>query len=92
MNLEERINEEEQKENILKEGKLSEDNKKEGEKVLFPFKKKDSQKISSVIALIVGVLMMISPTTLPIGFYKINTFILGIILAFLGFIYLLDIQ
>jgi len=59
---------------------------------MFPFKKKKSQLVFSVVFLIVGILIMIAPTTWKIGSYNINSFIVGILLAFIGAFYLMDSQ
>jgi len=59
--------------------------------MLFPFKKKQTQKLVSVIGIILGILLMISTKTVTIWTLTINSFITGAIIAFLGFFYLIDI-
>ena len=68
-------------------------NKKQGEKVLFPFKKKDAQRSWSIILIILGLLIMIiKPLSSIIDNIGLNSFITGLIIAFAGFFYFMDIQ
>lgn len=61
--------------------------------VLFPFEKKKSQKLASVISMIIGVLLMISTPIIKLGTrLTISGFVVGAIIAFLGLLYFLDIQ
>jgi hypothetical protein len=61
--------------------------------MLWPFKEKKTQKITSIITLIIGVLIMIaSPTILNIGNYKISSFILGMLITFIGIFYIIESQ
>ncbi|MEK6855454.1 MAG: hypothetical protein AABX73_04495 [Nanoarchaeota archaeon] len=70
-----------------------EDYKKEDEKVLFPFRRKNSQKLGSVIAMIVGVLLMVSTPIIRLSnSFTISGFVSGVIITLLGFIYFLDVQ
>jgi len=61
--------------------------------MLWPFKEKKTQKLVSIVTLIIGILIMIaSPTILNIGNYKISSFILGMLMAFVGIFYIIDSQ
>lgn len=82
---------EEQKE--FKAENLNESNKKEGEKVLFPFRKKRTQRYTSITGLIIGVLLMISSPIFRLGTgLTISGFILGTIVFFISLLYFLDAQ
>jgi len=68
--------------------------KEEGEMTLFPFEKKKTQKSFSVIAIIIGIFLMVSSPTgmvFNIG-VTVSGFILGLLIAFTGFFYLMDVQ
>jgi len=58
---------------------------------LFPFKNNGTQKVISAIVIIIGILLIISPTTVNIWVFNINTFIVGVIVTFFGGLYLIDI-
>ena len=59
--------------------------------VLFPFKKRETQKLVSVIAIIIGIILMIATTTIKIVI-NISSFVLGAIITLIGFVYFLDVQ
>lgn len=61
--------------------------------MLFPFKKKDTQRAWSIIFIIVGLLIMIIKSlSNVINSIGLNSFITGLIIAFAGFFYFIDIQ
>lgn len=61
--------------------------------MLFPFKKKDTQRVWSVVFIIIGLLIMIiKPLSNLIDSIGLNSFITGLIIAFAGFFYFMDIQ
>ena len=62
--------------------------------VLWPFHKKRIQRLTSVITIIIGIMLMI---TTPAGFklyagITISGFVIGLIIAFVGFLYFMDVQ
>ena len=72
---------------------LNENNKEEGEKVLFPFKKKNTQRGWSIFLIILGLLIMIVKSISEIiNNLGLNSFITGLLMAFAGFFYFMDIQ
>jgi len=82
-----------EKQKEFKAKNLNGDSKKEFEKVLFPFKKKDSQRLWSIVFIIMGLLMMIiKPLSNIIDNIGVNSFITGLIITFAGFFYFMDIQ
>lgn len=78
---------------ILKKENLSYSNKKEDEMVLFPFSKKNTQKLVSIIAMIIGVLLMVSTPIIKLSnSLTLSGFVAGVIIALLGFVYFMDVQ
>ncbi len=72
---------------------ISYSKKKEVKKVLFPFKNKNSQRVWSIIFIIIGLLIMIiKPLSNIIDSIGLNSFITGLIITFAGFFYFMDIQ
>ncbi len=60
---------------------------------MFPFKNKNTQRVWSIVFVIVGVLIMIiKPVSGIVEKIGLNAFITGLILAFVGFFYFMDIQ
>ena len=61
---------------------------------MFPFKKnKNMQRGFSIFFIIFGLLIMIAkPLSNIVNNLGLNSFITGLIIAFLGFFYLMDIQ
>ena len=60
---------------------------------LFPFKYKKNQKMVSIIAIIIGFILMVSTPVFKLNSqFTISGFVLGLIIGFLGFIYLIDSQ
>ena len=61
--------------------------------MLFPFKKRSTQRVWSIVFVIVGLLILIiKPLSSIIDGIGFNSFITGLILAFAGFFYFMDIQ
>lgn len=58
--------------------------------MLLPFKKKKSQKNYGIISTILGIVIMLANPEIPIISDYITTLFLGIIIATLGVIYLLE--
>ena len=54
-----------------------------------PFKTKESQRITSIIAMIVGIMLMVINPAIN---SRISSFVLGAIITLIGFIYFLDVQ
>ena len=82
--------------NDSKEGLNKLDNsfntKKEYDNLLFPFKHRASQKVISIIAMIIGILLMITTPIFRLGTnLTISGFVVGVIVALMGFVYFLDI-
>lgn len=60
---------------------------------MFPFKNKNNQRALSIIFIILGILIMIAkPLFNLIENLGLNAFITGLILAFVGFFYFMDVQ
>ena len=59
---------------------------------LWPFESKKKQKIASVIVILIGIILMIGMPTLKFFNMTISGFVAGLILAFIGLLYLLDVQ
>lgn len=74
--------------------KFKEEKTKENEvrKLLYPFKKKEPERWISIVVIILGFLLMVSSPSLKISSLSINGFIVGVLFAFVGFIYFLDSQ
>ena len=61
--------------------------------MLFPFKNKNYQRAWSVFFIILGILIMIvKPLSNFIENLGLNAFVIGLILAFVGFFYFMDVQ
>ncbi len=61
--------------------------------MLFPFMRKNSQKLGSTIAMIIGVLLMVSTPIIKLSkSFTISGFIVGVIVTLIGFVYFLDVQ
>ena len=61
--------------------------------VLFPFNNNRVQRIWSMIFILTGLLMIIvKPITMMVEAIRLNSFITGVILSFLGFFYLIEAQ
>lgn len=61
--------------------------------MLFPFKKKNTQRGLSIFFIILGFLIMIvKPLSNIIDNLGLNSFITGLLIAFAGFFYFMDIQ
>jgi len=61
--------------------------------IMFPFRNPNTQRVLSIIFIIFGVLIMISkPLSNLIDSIGLNAFVTGLILAFVGFFYFMDIQ
>jgi hypothetical protein len=58
--------------------------------MLWPFKKKEAQKISSIIAIGIGVIWMALFPTINTGEQILNTFVIGAVFAFIGLVYFFD--
>ncbi|MCX6748712.1 MAG: hypothetical protein NT076_03835 [Candidatus Pacearchaeota archaeon] len=87
-----KIEEKFKKRKVLKYDNHTHSNENEGEMVLFPFKRKKNQKLASIIAMIIGVLLMISTPIIKLGMgFTISGFVVGGIITLLGFVYFLDI-
>lgn len=60
---------------------------------MFPFKKKNTQRGFSIIFIILGLLIMIvKPLSEIVSNFGLNSFITGLIIAFMGFFYFMDVQ
>jgi len=82
-----------EEQNNFKAENLNERNRKEGEKVLFPFRRKRTQRYTSIGGVIVGVLLLISSPVFRLGTgTTISGFILGAIVFFVSLLYFLDVQ
>ena len=82
-----------EKQNTFKAENLNWSSKKEGEKLLFPFRRKNSQKLGSIIAMIIGVLLMVSTPIIRLSnSFTLSGFVAGVIIALIGFVYFLDVQ
>ena len=82
-----------EKQEEFKAENLNENNKKESKKVLFPFKNKNTQRGWSIFLIILGLLIMIiKPLSNIVGNFGLNSFITGLLIAFAGFFYFMDIQ
>lgn len=80
------------KEKAFKEKTISR-NEKEGEMTLKPFRRKKNQKLASIIAMVVGgVLMVLTPVFKISESVSISGFVIGVIIALIGFVYFLDVQ
>ena len=61
--------------------------------MLFPFRKERTQRAWSVFFIVLGVLIMIvGPLSRFIQNLGLNAFVIGLILAFVGFFYFMDVQ
>ena len=81
-----------QKAKILKYGNRIHSNKKRV-KTMWPFRNKSTQRGWSIFVIILGLLIMIvKPISNIIDNLKLNPFITGLIIAFVGFFYFMDIQ
>jgi len=81
------------KQKELKVENLNQNNKKECEKVLFPFREKNTQRGWSIFLIILGLLIMIvKPISNIINSLGLNSFITGLLIAFAGFFYFMDLQ
>lgn len=60
--------------------------------VLSPFGKKNSQKLASIIVMIIGVLLLVTAPVIPVGGFNLSGFIIGAIITLIGFVYFLDVQ
>lgn len=61
--------------------------------MLFPFKTKNTQRGVSIFFIILGLLIMIvKPLSEIVNNFGLNSFITGLIIAFAGFFYFMDIQ
>jgi len=61
--------------------------------LLFPFRHRASQKIISILAMIIGILLMITTPIFRLGAnLTISGFVVGAILALIGFVYFLDVK
>ena len=77
----------------FKAEKAIQDIKRESEKVLFPFRRKRTQRYTSIGGVIVGVLLLISSPVFRLGTgTTISGFILGAIVFFVSLLYFLDVQ
>ena len=62
----------------------------EAEKVLFPFKNKNTQRVLSIILIIIGLLIMIvKPLSNRIDSVGLDSYLIGLIISFVGFFILL---
>lgn len=60
---------------------------------MWPFKRKDTQKLLSVIFIIMGLLLMtVKPISEAVDSIGLNSFIIGMIIAFVGLFYFMDVQ
>ena len=61
--------------------------------VLPPFKNEQMQRLCSVLVLILGVLLMIAENirVIHLAGIAINMFVVGVIVAFIGFFYFMDV-
>ncbi len=60
---------------------------------MFPFKNKNNQIIWSIFFIVLGVLIMIiKPLSNFVDSLGLNAFITGLIIAFIGFFYFMDVQ
>jgi NADH:ubiquinone oxidoreductase subunit 3 (subunit A) len=60
---------------------------------MWPFKNKNIQRGVSIFLIIIGILIMIiTPLSNIINNLGLNAFITGLIIAFVGFFYFMDIQ
>jgi len=86
-------NEKQTKRKVLKYENHTYSNKKEGEKVLYPFKRRRTQRFSSIVGMIIGALFMISSPIIKISnTITLSGFIAGLIIFFVGLLYFLDVQ
>ena len=61
--------------------------------MLFPFRNRQSQKVISIIAMVIGFLLMITTPIFRLGTnLTISGFIVGVIIALIGFVYFLDVK
>ena len=62
-------------------------------KLLFPFKKVNTQRGLSVFFIILSILIMIvKPLSNIVDSFGLNSFITGLLITFAGFFYFIDIQ
>jgi len=60
---------------------------------MWPFKNKNTQRGWSIVLIILGILIMIvRPLSNLISSLGLNSFITGLIIAFAGFFYFMDVQ
>ncbi|MBS3108627.1 hypothetical protein J4409_02025 [Candidatus Woesearchaeota archaeon] len=83
--------------NYSKEGLNKSNNffntKRECDNLLYPFRHMASQKVTSIIAMIIGVLLMITTPIFRLGTnLTISGFVVGVIVALIGFLYFLDVK
>lgn len=61
--------------------------------MMWPFKNRNTQRGWSIFFIILGLLILIiKPLSNTVGSLGLNSFITGLIIAFVGFFYFMDVQ
>ncbi len=58
----------------------------------WPFKNKQTQRLFSILLIIIGVILMVTTPAIRLGQVQFSGFVTGAILGFLGLFYLVELQ